>query len=126
VLRGEWQPDGRHHPRDRGVLMSRVGSRREFLSAAGQIAAGAALTPALALAQGAPVPGDALKVAGTQQDVRGRGGCGGGRGGAGGQALKPAKYPDLIVQARSEADVVEVLRYAGARRTTVAVRSGGH
>ena len=106
--------------------MSRVGSRREFLSAAGQIAAGAALTPALALAQGAPVPGDALEVAGTQQYVRGRSGYEQQRLGAVWQALKPAKYPDLIVQARSEADVVEVLRYARARRTTVAVRGGGH
>src|SRR5678816_3358472 len=42
------------------------------------------------------------------------------------QALKPPRYPDLIVHARSEADVVEVLRYARARRTTVAVKGGGH
>jgi FAD/FMN-containing dehydrogenase len=106
--------------------MSRVESRREFLSAAGQIAAGAALTPALALAQGAPVPGNGLTVADTQQYVRGRSGYELQRLGAVWQALKPARYPDMIVQARSEADVVEVLRYARARRTTVAVKGGGH
>lgn len=106
--------------------MGRVGSRREFLSAAGQIAAGAALTPALALAQGAAASTDALKVGGTQQYGRGRNGYELQRLGAVWQALKPARYPDLIVQARSEADVVDVLRYARARRTTVAVRGGGH
>src|SRR5262245_42056604 len=42
------------------------------------------------------------------------------------QAIKPDRHPDLIVQARSEADVLEVLHYARARGTTVAVRGGGH
>ena len=106
--------------------MSGIGSRREFLNAAGQIAAGAAITPALTLAQGAPVPGDALRVPVTQQYVRGQSGYDLQQLGAVWQAIKPAKYPDLIVQARSEADVVEVLRYARARGTTVAVRGGGH
>ena len=106
--------------------MSRVGSRREFLRAAGQITAGAALAPALTLAQSTPAAADSLKVAGTQQYVRGRNGYELQRLGAVWQALKPARYPDLIVQARSEADVVEVLRYARSRRTTVSVRGGGH
>ena len=106
--------------------MSRVGSRREFLSAAGQLTAGAALAPALTLAQEAPLAGDALKVPGAQQYVRGRNGYALQRLGAVWQALKPARYPDLIVRARSESDVVEVLRYARARRTTVAVKGGGH
>ena len=106
--------------------MSCVGSRREFLRAAGQITAGAALAPALTLAQSTPAAADSLKVAGTQQYVRGRNGYELQRLGAVWQALKPARYPDLIVQARSEADVVEVLRYARSRRTTVSVRGGGH
>lgn len=39
---------------------------------------------------------------------------------------KPARYPDLIAQVRSEDEVATVLRYAAANRLKVAVRSGGH
>lgn len=39
---------------------------------------------------------------------------------------KPPRYPDLIVQARSEEDVIAAVRYAAARKLKVAVRSGGH
>ena len=42
------------------------------------------------------------------------------------QAAKPDRYPDLIVQANSTSDVIEVLRYARARRLTVAVKGSGH
>ena len=42
------------------------------------------------------------------------------------QARKPARYPHLIVQARTEADVTETLRYARAKRMTVSVRGSGH
>lgn len=39
---------------------------------------------------------------------------------------KPKRYPDVIVQAKSEQDVIATVRYAAANRLKVAVRSGGH
>lgn len=39
---------------------------------------------------------------------------------------KPRRYPDVIVQAKSEADVIAAVRYAAEHRLKVAVRSGGH
>src|SRR5687768_13679882 len=42
------------------------------------------------------------------------------------QGAKPARYPDLIVQARSEADILETLKFARTRRMPVAVKGGGH
>lgn len=39
---------------------------------------------------------------------------------------KPQRYPDLIVQARTEDDVVAAVRYAAANQLKVALRSGGH
>ncbi len=39
---------------------------------------------------------------------------------------KPARYPDLIAQVRSEDEIAAVLRHAAANRLKVAVRSGGH
>lgn len=42
------------------------------------------------------------------------------------QAMKPDRYPDLIVHAESEADIVETLRHAADRSLPVAVRCGGH
>jgi FAD/FMN-containing dehydrogenase len=41
-------------------------------------------------------------------------------------ASKPDRHPDLIVQARSAADVAEAVRYAARNKLKVAVRSGGH
>lgn len=38
----------------------------------------------------------------------------------------PARYPDLIVQAESVADVVSAMKYASAQGYTVGVVSGGH
>ena len=102
--------------------MSGVGSRRGFLAAAGQIAAGSALAPALARAARRERE---TKLDVAQQYARGQDGYELQRIGAVWQAAKPPRYPDLIVQARSEADVVEVLRYARARRMSVAV-GGGH
>jgi len=106
--------------------MSSVGSRREFLSAAGQIAACSSLAPSLLFAPGARTADDATKLAVAQQYARGQSGYELQRIGAVWQAIKPPRFPDLIVQARSDADVVEVLRYARARRTTVSVKGGGH
>ena len=40
--------------------------------------------------------------------------------------LTPARYPRLIVQAATEDDVVEAVRFAGIHRIKVAVRGGGH
>jgi len=106
--------------------MGDVGSRRQFLAAAGQLAAGSALAPSLVFASAASASGDAMRLSVAQQYARGQSGYELQRIGAVWQASKPARYPDLIVQARSEADVVEVLRYARARHTTVAVKGGGH
>ncbi len=39
---------------------------------------------------------------------------------------KPKRYPDLIVQAKSERDVIAAVEYAAKNRLKVAVRSGGH
>jgi FAD/FMN-containing dehydrogenase len=41
-------------------------------------------------------------------------------------ARKPNRHPELIVTARSEADVVAAVRFARSRGLKVAVRSGGH
>ncbi|MBK3632454.1 FAD-binding oxidoreductase [Streptomyces sp. MBT97] len=41
-------------------------------------------------------------------------------------ALKPARFPDVIVRAASAADVVEAVRLARSRGLPVALRSGGH
>jgi FAD/FMN-containing dehydrogenase len=41
-------------------------------------------------------------------------------------ALKPARYPEAIVSAASEADVVEAVGLARSRGLQVAVRAGGH
>ncbi len=41
-------------------------------------------------------------------------------------ALKPERYPELIVQAASEQDVIEAVNYARENGMKVAVRGGGH
>jgi len=41
-------------------------------------------------------------------------------------ARKPERYPDLIVRARSERNVVEAVRSAARQGMRIAVRSGGH
>jgi len=42
------------------------------------------------------------------------------------QTSTPERYPDVIVQAHSVAEVRDVVRYARARRTTIAVKGSGH
>lgn len=39
---------------------------------------------------------------------------------------KPRRYPGLIVQAKSEQDVVAAVKYAAQEKLRVAIRSGGH
>ena len=39
---------------------------------------------------------------------------------------KPTRYPDMIVQARSDDDIVAAVKYAAGNGVKVAVRSGGH
>ena len=41
-------------------------------------------------------------------------------------ALKPARFPEAIVSAASEADVVAAVELARSRDLQVAVRAGGH
>ncbi len=42
------------------------------------------------------------------------------------QTSTPERYPDLIIQARSVGEVRDIIRYARAHRTTVAVKGSGH
>jgi hypothetical protein len=42
------------------------------------------------------------------------------------QAIKPERYPDLIVRASDEADIVDTVNYARANQLPVSVRCGGH
>ena len=42
------------------------------------------------------------------------------------QAIKPERYPDLIVQAKNEADIVDTVNYARANKLPISVRCGGH
>ena len=42
------------------------------------------------------------------------------------QALKPGRYPDLIVNAHTEDDIVETIHYARTHSLPVAVRGSGH
>jgi FAD/FMN-containing dehydrogenase len=42
------------------------------------------------------------------------------------QTSTPERYPEVIVQAHSVAEVRDVIRYARAHRTTVAVKGSGH
>lgn len=39
---------------------------------------------------------------------------------------KPKRYPDVIVQAKSEQDVIAAVKYAAKNKLKIAVRSGGH
>jgi len=39
---------------------------------------------------------------------------------------KPRRFPDVVVQARSEADVVAAVRHAKSRSLKIGIRSGGH
>jgi len=41
-------------------------------------------------------------------------------------ARTPERYPDLVVQAATERDVIEAVRLAGREGMTIGVRSGGH
>jgi FAD/FMN-containing dehydrogenase len=105
--------------------MSADRSRRQFLLDAGRLVAGAALAPGLAPEASVAAGKESLSIPPTQQYARGQNGYEPTRL-SGFQAIRPPKYPDLIVQARTEVEVVEVLRYARARRTSVAVKGGGH
>jgi hypothetical protein len=40
--------------------------------------------------------------------------------------IKPARYPQLIVQVANEEDVVETIRFSRVNRLKVAIRGGGH
>jgi hypothetical protein len=42
------------------------------------------------------------------------------------QAIKPERYPDLIVRASDEADIVDTVNYARANKLPISVRCGGH
>src|SRR5262245_22993090 len=41
-------------------------------------------------------------------------------------ARLPARYPDIVVEARSDADVITAVRLARERGWKIAIRSGGH
>lgn len=103
-------------------------SRRHFIRTASHVLAGAAIGPWLGGT-------GAARAAGSDGAPPGVSGASYARGtpdyelqrmGAVWQAIKPPRHPELIVQARSEADIIEVLRYARARQLPVAVKGGGH
>ena len=58
--------------------------------------------------------------------ARGEGGYEEARGAAVWNARTPERYPDLVVQAASEADVIAAVRHANAHGMTIGVRAGGH
>jgi FAD/FMN-containing dehydrogenase len=108
------------------MSIRRFRRRRSLLRGLGAIALGATAAPLLRAAERAPAsPPEGLAVGG-EVYARGAERYEIMRQSAAWQALKPARYPDLIVQPRDEADVVETVRYAAARGMHVAVRSGGH
>lgn len=40
--------------------------------------------------------------------------------------FKPNRYPDMIIQAQSDQDVIAAVKYAAENKLRVAIRSGGH
>lgn len=102
-------------------------TRRALLARAGGFAAAAATLP-LARAFVTPAAGATAQSAprGLQAIERGAADYESRRQGAVWQALKPARYPDVIIEARTGTDAVEALRYARSRGLTVAVKGGGH
>lgn len=40
--------------------------------------------------------------------------------------VKPARYPQLIVQAATDQDLVQTIRFARVNKLKVAIRGGGH
>lgn len=101
--------------------------RRRWLQQCGTLAAVSA-APALLRARPAAGPGLASLAAGLAGDVISRADerYEIWRQSMVWQALKPARMPELIVQARNTADVALAVRHARAAGLQVAVRSGGH
>jgi FAD/FMN-containing dehydrogenase len=102
-------------------------SRRDFLAALNSLS----LT-GLSARAGPVVAAEALAEEAGSLDVAGRVFW---RGGSGyeeqrrfsvWQALKPERYPDGIVQANSEDDIVKTVRFARARNMTITVKGSGH
>ncbi len=109
-----------------GGAGSRARSRRRFLRTGGALLGGAALACGLPLQAGAPAP---AALAGR---VRGAVVA---RGAPDYEAWRQSmiwnyrkfrRYPDLIVQAESEDDVVAAVRHAREQGLRITTRSGGH
>ena len=102
-------------------------TRRSFLTGLGGLAIGSAATPLLHAGRkykpGGIEPG--LKVSGSVYP-RGHPDYERSRQNTVWQALKPERYPDIIVDAHTEDDIVETLHYARAQGLPVAVRGSGH
>ena len=102
-------------------------TRREFLAGLGGLAIGSAATPLVRAGQNQQQAGveRQLDVAGSVY-ARGHPDYEQMRRNMVWQAWKPDRFPDLIVNAQDEADVVETVRYARAHGLPVSVRGSGH
>lgn len=110
------------------MSMTGVATRRMFLARLGCVAVGSAAAR-LAAKEGPgavrPASPGTLPIDG-KVIPRGAADYESIRVGAVWQAIKPPHFPSLIVQARSEADIVEALRYARTRSLPVGILGTGH
>ena len=102
-------------------------TRRSFLTDLGGLAIGSAATPLLHAGRNEKPTGieHSLKVSGSVYS-RGHPDYERARQNTVWQALKPERYPDIIVNAHTEDDIVETIHYARAQSLPVAVRGSGH
>jgi FAD/FMN-containing dehydrogenase len=102
-------------------------TRRSFLAGLGGIALGSAATPLISARQDYKpvvarhdlrISGDIYQHGDAQYEQS--------RVNAVWQAIKPGRFPELIVTAKNEADVIATMQYARRQGLQVAIRGGGH
>ena len=104
-----------------------IHTRRAFLAGLGSLAAGSAAAPLVRAGRNQQPAGTVpdLKVGGNVLR-RGQPGYERRRRDMVWQAWKPDRYPDLVVNAQDESDVVETVRYAREQGLSLSVRGSGH
>lgn len=102
-------------------------TRRSILSGLGGLALGSATTPLLHARESRRTGGakHKLKISGDVYQ-RGDGEYEQSRLNSVWQAIKPDRFPELIVKAKTEADVMTTMQYARRHGLQLAVRGGGH
>lgn len=102
-------------------------TRRAFLAGLGSLAAGSAAAPLVRAGPSRQQAGidHSLNVAGSVHR-RGQPGYERVRRDMVWQAWKPERFPDLVVNAQDESDVVETVRYAREQGLPLSVRGSGH